>query len=177
MRRRLAILLLPLLVASSAPALAAGSMILSSTSFGAGGDIPKKFTCDDQDVSPELSWNGVPEGTQSFVLLVDDPDAPAGDWTHWVFYDLPASAQSLRENVSKVVEPPGGGRQGYNDFHKIGYGGPCPPAGKPHRYYFRLNALDRTLNLRGGANRKEVEQAMRGHVLAQSELLGKYGRR
>ena len=147
-----------------------------SSSFSQGGEIPRKFTCDGADVSPELSWTGAPEGTQSFALLADDPDAPVGIWTHWVLYDLPAQATGLPEGVSKVDEVPSGGRQGRNDFRKIGYGGPCPPPGKPHRYFFKLYALDGMLNLKPGSSKQEVEQAMQNHILSRAELMGKYQR-
>jgi len=149
---------------------------ISSTSFSTGGDIPKKFTCDSADVSPELSWTGAPAGVRSFALIADDPDAPVGTWTHWVFFDLPPQTTELPEGVPKVDEPPSGGRQGRNDFRKIGYGGPCPPPGKPHRYFFKLYALDQMLNLKSGSSKKEVEQAMQGHILGKAELMGKYGR-
>jgi len=149
---------------------------LSSPSFHNGDDIPKKFTCTDADVSPQLQWTSAPAGTQSLALIADDPDAPAGTWTHWVLFDLPAQTKSLPENVSKQDELPGGGRQGRNDFRKLGYGGPCPPPGKPHRYFFKLYALDKKLELKAGASKQEVEQAMQGHVLAQAELMGKYQR-
>ncbi|HKS75519.1 MAG TPA: YbhB/YbcL family Raf kinase inhibitor-like protein [Terriglobales bacterium] len=151
-------------------------MNLTSSSFASGGNIPKKYTCDADDNSPALSWSGAPQGTKSFALIADDPDAPVGTWTHWLLYDLPATSTRLPENVSKVDEPPTGGRQGRNDFHKTGYGGPCPPPGKPHRYFFKLYALDQTLNLKAGGSKKELEQAMRAHILAQAELVGKYGR-
>ena len=149
---------------------------LASTSFAQGGDIPRKFTCDGADVSPELSWNGAPTGARSFALIADDPDAPAGTWTHWVLYDLPPATSSLPEGVSKTEELSSGGRQGRNDFRKIGYGGPCPPPGKPHRYFFKLYALDRLLNLSPGSSKQEVEEAMQGHILAQAEWMGKYRR-
>lgn len=152
------------------------ALAISTTSFPNGGDIPKKFTCDGADVSPELSWTGAPAATQAFALIADDPDAPVGTWTHWVLYDLPATTASLAEGVSKVDELGSGGRQGRNDFRKIGYGGPCPPPGKPHRYFFKLYALDAKLNLKPGATKQEVEQAMQGHSLAQAELMGKYRR-
>lgn len=151
-------------------------MNLTSTSFASGGNIPKKYTCDADDNSPALSWSGAPQGTKSFALIADDPDAPVGTWTHWLLYDLPATTTSLPENVSKVEEPPIGGRQGRNDFRKTGYGGPCPPPGKPHRYFFKLYALDQTMNLKAGASKKELEQVMRTHILAQAELVGTYGR-
>lgn len=149
---------------------------LSSSQFLHGGDIPKKFTCEGADISLELSWTNPPVGTQSFVLIGDDPDAPAGTWTHWVLYDLPANTQSLPENLSKVDELPTGGRQGRNDFGKIGYGGPCPPPGKPHRYFFKLYAIDTKLDLKPGAGRQEVEKAMQGHTLGKAELMGRYQR-
>lgn len=149
---------------------------ISSTAFQNGADIPKKFTCDGADVSPSLSWTGTPAQTQSFALIADDPDAPAGTWTHWVLYDLPANITELQENVSKVDKLPNQARQGRNDFHKLGYGGPCPPAGKAHRYYFKLYAVDTKLNLDPGAGKDEVEKALQGHVLAKAELMGKYSR-
>jgi Raf kinase inhibitor-like YbhB/YbcL family protein len=155
-----------------------GSMALelTSSSFSAGGTIPKQSTCDGQDSSPQLSWSAPPAGTQSFALIADDPDAPAGTWVHWVLYDLPGTARELPEGSPKQEELPTGGRQGKNDFGKIGYGGPCPPAGKPHRYFFKLYALDAKLNLKGGATKADVERAMKGHILAQGELIGRYGR-
>ena len=149
---------------------------LKSSAFQQGGDIPKKFTCDGSDVSPALTWSDVPAGTQSHVLLADAPDAPVGNWVHWVLYDLPANARELPEGVASVGELKGGGRQGTNDFRKIGYGGPCPPRGKAHRYFFRLYALDSKMNLRPGADKSAVERAMKGRVLAQAELMGRYGR-
>lgn len=149
---------------------------ISTSSFQPGGEIPKKFSCEGTDVSPELHWSAAPAGTISFALIADDPDAPVGTWTHWVFFDMPASTASLPEGVSKVDEVAGGGRQGRNDFRRIGYGGPCPPPGKPHRYFFKLYALDKTLNLKPGASKQEVEQAMQGHVLATAQLMGTYRR-
>ena len=149
---------------------------ISSPSFQNGKDIPKKFTCDGDDVSPALSWKDPAQGGKSFVLIADDPDAPRGTWTHWVLFDLPSTISNLPEGVPKVGELPGGGRQGVNDFHKIGYGGPCPPPGKPHRYFFKLYALDTKLNLKAGASKQAVERAMQNHILGKAELMGKYGR-
>jgi Raf kinase inhibitor-like YbhB/YbcL family protein len=149
---------------------------ISSAAFPNGGDIPKKFTCDGADVSPELSWIDPPSGTQSFALIADDPDAPVGTWTHWVLFDLPAVVTSLAEAVNKIDELPGGERQGRNDFRKIGYSGPCPPPGKPHRYFFKIYALNAKLDLKPGASRQELEQGMKSLVLAQAEWMGKYGR-
>jgi Raf kinase inhibitor-like YbhB/YbcL family protein len=149
---------------------------ISSTSFQNGGDIPNKFTCDGSDVSPQLSWTNAPAGTKSFALISDDPDAPVGTWTHWILFDLPAQTTGLPEGLAKTDKIPSGGIQGRNDFHKIGYGGPCPPAGKAHRYFFKLYALDRTLDLKPGAAKSEVEEAMQGHILAQAELVARYKR-
>jgi Raf kinase inhibitor-like YbhB/YbcL family protein len=152
------------------------NLTLSSNSFEAGGTIPKKFTCDAQDSSPELHWSDPPAGTKSFALTADDPDAPAGTWVHWVLYDLPGDLRALAESVPKQEALPNGARQGRNDFRKTGYGGPCPPPGKPHRYFFKLYALDAKLDLKASATKAELERAMSGHVLAHAELIGRYGR-
>jgi Raf kinase inhibitor-like YbhB/YbcL family protein len=152
------------------------SFVLETKAFPKGGEIPARYTCSGDDVSPAVSWSGVPQGTKSFVLIVDDPDAPSGTFTHWIVYDLPAATHQLPENVSRTDDLSGGGRQGRNDFRRVGYGGPCPPAGKPHRYFFKLYALNAALNLPAGASRKDVEGAMRGRVLAQAELMGKFAR-
>ncbi len=152
------------------------SFTISSPSFSSGGDIAKKFTCDGADVSPALSWTAPPAGTKSFALLADDPDAPVGNWNHWTLWNLPAGARSLPEASSKDARLPNGTEQGRNDFRKTGYNGPCPPPGKPHRYYFKLFALDQNLNLKPGASKKELEAAIKGHILAQAEWMGRYGR-
>ena len=149
---------------------------ISSTGFANGSDIPRRFTCDGADVSPELSWIEPPPGTQSFAVIAEDPDAPSGTWTHWVLFDLPATANSLAEGITRVDELPGGERQGRNDFRRIGYNGPCPPPGQPHRYFFRIFALQGKLDLKPGASRQEVDQAMRSLVLGQAEWMGKYAR-
>jgi Raf kinase inhibitor-like YbhB/YbcL family protein len=149
---------------------------ISSSDFQNGGDIPKKFTCDGADSSPELSWTEPPADTQSLALIADDPDAPGGTFTHWVLFNLPTGTRNLTSNVSKIDELPNGARQGRNGFRKIGYGGPCPPPGKPHRYYFKLYALDKPLDLKPGASKEEQEKAMEGHILAKAEIVGKYGR-
>lgn len=152
------------------------SLAITTTAFSPGGTIPKIYTCDDADASPELAWSGAPAGVQSFTLIADDPDAPAGTWTHWLIWNIPAQSTGLAKSVPKNETLSDGARQGRNDFGRIGYGGPCPPAGKPHRYFFKLYALNRKLDLKAGASRKQLEQAMQGHVLAQGELMGKYGR-
>ncbi len=152
-------------------------MQLSSSAFSDGAPIPAKYTCDDQNVSPPLKWSGVPADAKSLVLLADDPDAPRGTWVHWVLYELPASTAELPENIAKTQYVAGGARQGLNDFKHLGYGGPCPPPGKAHRYFFKLYALDNQLGLKPGASKKEVESAMANHVLAHGELRGTYQRR
>lgn len=152
------------------------SLTLSSPSFSNGGDIAKKFTCDGADISPQLSWTDPPPTTKSFALLVDDPDAPVGNWNHWALWNLPSSARGLPEGMSKEARLPDGSQQGLNDFRKTGYNGPCPPPGKPHRYYFKLFALDAKLDLKAGASKPELEAAIKGHILAQAELMGRFGR-
>jgi len=167
-----------LCLASSSPAAQVVKMSfeISSSSFPADGFIPKKYTCEAADVSPELSWSGAPQGTKSFALIADDPDAPAGTWTHWVLYDLPPNLTNLAENTPKVDELPDGAQQGRNSFKKIGYNGPCPPPGKAHRYFFKLYALDQKLEIKPGASKSELDNAMQGHILAQTQVVGKYQR-
>ena len=143
---------------------------ISSTAFEEGKTIPRKYTCDAEDVSPPLNWSGITEGVKSLVLIVDDPDAPRGTWVHWVLYDLPPDLSGLPEGVSGV------GVEGKNDFRALGYGGPCPPKGPAHRYYFKLYALDTMLYVSPGATKAEVEKAMGGHILSQGQLMGKFGR-
>jgi hypothetical protein len=151
---------------------------LTSTAFADGAPIPSKHTCDGADVSPVLAWEAAPEHTRNFVLICDDPDAPGKTWVHWVLFNLPGSTTTLPEGVPKkeVLENLGGARQGITDFRRVGYGGPCPPPGKPHRYFFKLYALDGTLDLEPGATKSEVERAMRGRILDQTELMGTYAR-
>lgn len=149
---------------------------LSSTGFADGDFIPKKFTCDGADVSPALSWTSPPQNTKALALIADDPDAPAGTWTHWALFDLPANTRALPENLAKAPELPDGSRQGRNDFGKIGFNGPCPPPGNPHRYFFKLYALDGKLGLAAGSGKQAVENAIKTHTLAQVQLVGKYSR-
>jgi Raf kinase inhibitor-like YbhB/YbcL family protein len=154
----------------------AATMELKTMAFKAGGRIPAQYTCSGADISPALSWNQPPSRTLSFALIVDDPDAPAGTWVHWVVYNLPESARQLPERVPPGEAIASGGRQGLNDFPQSGYGGPCPPSGKPHRYFFRLYALDTLLDLHAPVHRREVDAAMKGHILAQAELMATFGR-
>jgi Raf kinase inhibitor-like YbhB/YbcL family protein len=152
------------------------SFQISNTVFSNGQTIPKNFTCDGPDVSPQLSWKEAPAATKSFALIMDDPDAPAGTWVHWVLYNLPANTRELPEGMDKQEQLATGALQGRNDFRKIGYGGPCPPRGTPHRYYFKLYALDTKLDLKAGATKPDLEHAMKGHILGEAELMGRYGR-
>ena len=150
-------------------------MKIVSTAFKAGEIIPQKYTCDDADISPPLSWENIPESTKSLALICDDPDAPIGIWVHWVLYNISPEINMLAENVPAQRDLANGARQGINDFRKLGYGGPCPPGGT-HRYYFKLYALDSTLGLTAGATKGALEAAMDGHILAQAELMGTYSR-
>ncbi len=149
--------------------------VLTSPAFDHGKPIPRKYTCKGKDISPPLEWKNPPEGTRSFALIVDDPDAPMGTWDHWVLYNIPAEKRSLPEGMPTDSKLPDGSRNGKNSWHRLGYGGPCPPSGT-HRYFFRLYALDTTLDLPSGAGKKEVLRAMEGHVLAQAELMGTYSK-
>jgi len=151
-------------------------MELKSSAFETGGIIPKKHTCDGPDVSPPLSWSDVPGGTKSLALIADDPDAPMGTWVHWVAWNIPPNARALEEDAPKRDTLPNGMKQGTTDFRSIGYGGPCPPSGI-HRYFFKLYALDTTLNLPPSTTKKDLEKAMQGHMLKQAELMGKYARK
>ncbi len=152
------------------------AMILSSPAFKQDGHIPSKYTCEGEEVSPPLAWEGVPNGTKSLMLIVDDPDAPDPKapkmvWVHWIVYNIPPSAKGLPENT-REARLPHGASLGLNDFKKREYGGPCPPIGR-HRYFHKLYALDITLDL-GRATKSQTERAMQGHVLASAELVGTY---
>ena len=151
---------------------------LVSSAFTNGSAIPARFTCDGEDRSPALSWSGAPAGAASFALIVEDPDAPGGTFIHWVLYDLPANTMSLPEGVPKDAMLPqiGNALQGRTSFKALGYGGPCPPKGPPHRYYFRVYALNAKLGLESGASRDQVLTAMKGHELGRAELMGTYSR-
>lgn len=155
-----------------------GEMVLtpSSPAFQEGSKIPAKYTCEGQDVSPVLTWGEPPAGTQSLALIADDPDAPVGVWTHWVIFNLPAGSRELPEAIPAQNQLPSGALQGRNDFGNVGYGGHYPPPGGSHRYYFTLYALDKSLDLKAGASKKRVLDAMQGHILAQGQLMGTYER-
>ena len=151
------------------------TITLRSSAFQEGGAIPAKYTCDGQNGSPPLSWEGVPTTAQSLALICDDPDAPRGTWVHWVIFDMPATVKELPENVAprETVSP--GGKQGTNDFKNVGYGGPCPPSGT-HRYYFKLYALDTKLDLGASTTKDQLLKAMEGHIVAKGQLMGTYKR-
>ena len=152
------------------------SFTLTSTAFGNGGEIPRRYTCDAADLSPALTWSGTPAETQSLALIADDPDAPVGTWTHWLIWNIPAKATLLPEDTPKIELLDNGARQGRNDFQRIGYGGPCPPPGKAHRYFFKLYALDARLDLKPGAGKGELERAIKPHILAETQWMGTYKR-
>jgi len=154
-----------------------GQVLVTSTAFEKGGAIPEQYTCDGADLSPPLSWSNIPEGTETIALICDDPDAPVGTWVHWVLYNLPAEIQSLDEGLATSGQLTSGAYQGRNDFGKLGYGGPCPPGGSKHRYYFKVYALSTTLALAPGSNKADLLTAMEGHILAEGQLKGKYKRK
>jgi Raf kinase inhibitor-like YbhB/YbcL family protein len=148
---------------------------VTSKAFQEGGMIPKEYTCDGANISPQLAWDSIPEKTKSIALIADDPDAPGRTWVHWVAFNIPANARELPENIPAQGAISIGGKQGTNDFKKAGYGGPCPPTGA-HRYYFHLYALDTDLTLDSSTTKEQLLKAMAGHVLAEGELMGKYQR-
>lgn len=165
--------------AGKAPAPQAESektLSLTSTAFQEADKIPARYACDGQDISPPLAWDEPPPRTQAFALIVDDPDAPGGVFTHWILLNIPASARQLAENVPAQERLENGALQGKNDFGSIGYRGPCPPRGSGHHYRFTIYALDNPLDLEPGASGKQVAEAMEGHVLAQGQLTGTYQR-
>jgi len=146
------------------------NIVITSSAFKDGERIPVEYTCNGKNISPPLAWQELPGNTQSLALIADDPDAPAGIWVHWVVYNLPASTNEL---PAGVMTP---GIEGVNSGRKTGYSGPCPPAGNPHRYFFKLYALDTSLDLKAGANKADLEKAMQGHILGQGQLMGTFSR-
>jgi len=149
---------------------------LKTPAFAYGSEIPRRFTCSGADVSPALNWSGVTPAAHSLALIADDPDAPGGTWAHWLVWNIPAHETALPEGVPAKEALENGICQGTNDFRRIGYGGPCPPPGKTHRYFFRLYALDTALDLKAAARRQELEHAMKRHILAQAEWMGTFRR-
>jgi len=152
------------------------SLVLRASAFAYGSEIPRKYTCTGADLSPALSWNGVSPAAHSLALIADDPDAPRGTWTHWLIWNIPAHLTDLPEGVPAREVLENGACQGRNDFDRIGYGGPCPPPGQAHRYYFKLYALVTALDLKAGAGRKELDRAIKGLIISQAEWMGTYRR-
>ena len=150
-------------------------MEITSSEFKEGSSIPGKYTCDNIDVSPPLEWSQVPAGVKTFALICDDPDAPGATWVHWVIFNIPGNLRDLSENIPATETLGNGAVQGKNDFGKIGYGGPCPPGGT-HRYYFKLYALDKELDLKPGITKKDLLKAIEGHILDEVHLMGRYRR-
>jgi Raf kinase inhibitor-like YbhB/YbcL family protein len=150
---------------------------IQSPAISPGGEIPVKYTCDGPDISPPLRWTDPPVGTKGFALISDDPDAPGGTWVHWVLYGIPPTLRQLSEGLPAKDTVADIGRQGVNDFRRVGYGGPCPPRGPAHRYFFKLYALDVQITLPPRKTKAELLKAIEGHVLGQAELLGRYQRR
>jgi hypothetical protein len=155
------------------PGTAESDLQLTSSAFAEGESIPEVYSCNGEDISPSLAWEGVPEGTESFALIVDDPDAPVGTWVHWVLFDIPGDRRELPEGVPAQAEVPEMGRHGENSWGRTDYGGPCPPSGT-HTYVFKLYALDTTLELETGTKKEALLDAMEGHLLARTELRGEY---
>lgn len=149
---------------------------MKSPAFKEGGKIPRQYSCEGSDISPALEWSVPPRGTQALALICDDPDAPGGTWVHWVVWNLPVNTLALQEAVPATPKLPNGAMQGLNDFRKVGWNGPCPPPGKPHRYVFKLYALDKKLDLPASTTKEKLVKEMHGHVLAQAELIGTYQR-
>lgn len=166
------------LVSQAAETTSKNAMSLASSAFAEGASIPEQYTCQGKNISPPLKWSGVPSQVKSLALIVDDPDAPAGTWVHWLLFDLAPSTSELPEDfAAKGNMTAEMGKQGMNDFKRSGYGGPCPPVGKPHRYFFKLYALDTALQLKPGATKKDVERAMEKHIIGQGQLMGTYKRK
>lgn len=153
-----------------------GKMVIKSPDFKNGEPIPKAFSCEGEDISPKLEWDNAPEGTKSFALICDDPDAPMGTWVHWVIYNIPKDSRFLEKNIPKKPKLENGALQGKNSWPRTGYNGPCPPPGKAHRYYFKLYALDTILNLKENATKEELLSAMKGHILQEAQTMGTYKR-
>jgi len=151
-------------------------MELTSVAFKDGGDIPLRYTGLGENISPELAWSGVPDGTKSFVLIVEDPDAPSGTWVHWLVYNIPKDFRGFSEGASGSSNLGKGTTEGRNSFRERGYGGPEPPPGSPHRYIFTVYALGNVVNIPSGANKNKVESAMKGRILDSAQLSGRFGR-
>jgi Raf kinase inhibitor-like YbhB/YbcL family protein len=161
---------------SSNEAIAAAQLRIGSTAFTNGNPVPKQYTADGANTSPPIWWTNIPNGTKSIALICDDPDAPKGTWTHWVIYNIPAKVPGLGAGYPTAADLPNGAKQGTNSFQKTGWGGPDPPAGKPHHYIFTVYALNTTLNTQSGATADQLRGTMNNHILGQGQLTGTYGR-
>ena len=150
------------------------SLVISPVGFAGGGTIPAKYSCHGDNLSPALSWSGAPAATRSFALIMEDPDASAGTFTHWVIFNIPADVQSLPEGASPRGQPPAGSVEGKNDTGKVGYTGPCPPPGKPHRYFFKLYALNDVLSLKAGASRSQFLEGIKRLTVAEAQTMATY---
>lgn len=153
------------------------TITVASDAFKQGGSIPQKYTCDGENISPQLSWSGIPDSTKSIALICDDPDAPMGTFTHWVIFNIPHEQEGMAAGVPRSKILKSGAVQGKNSAKRVGYFGPCPPRGKPHRYFFKVFALDAKLDLKPGIDKMTLLKAMKGHILAKGELMGYYGRK
>ncbi len=149
---------------------------ISSSAFTNDGFIPQKYTCDGENISPPLSWKNIPQDAKSIAIINDDPDAPMGTWVHWIIYNIPPNSNGLPENIKGLDKLPDGTMQGKNSWGKIGYGGPCPPSGV-HRYFFKIYALDKVLDLKPGATKEELLKEMKGHILSEGQFYAKYSRK
>ncbi len=152
------------------------SVELTSTAFQAGTTIPKHYTGDGADQSPPLQWSEPPAGTRTIALICDDPDAPRGTWDHWMLFNLPSDIRKLEPGIPTTATLPNGAKQGKNSSGTLGYEGPAPPKGKPHRYFFKVYALSTAVDLPSGSTKAELETAMKGNILAEGQLMGTYGR-
>lgn len=149
------------------------SLKIFSSAFTEGALMPIRYSCDGDDISPQLKWSDAPAGSKSFALIMDDPDAPMGTWDHWLLFNIPAVTTELAENISQL---PSGTRAGKNSWGRLGWGGPCPPD-REHRYFFKLYALDTVLDLPAGSSKAQIEAAMQGHILGEARLMGRYDRK
>ncbi len=185
-RTILLLLLIPLLTTTacarqpqttpSSPTATMAPFQITSPAFEEGQPIPVTFTCDGQDISPPLAWSSPPAGTRTLALIMDDPDAPAGTWVHWIIFNIPATTAELAQAIPSIPQLDNGAIQGINSWGRVGYGGPCPPRGQQHRYFFKLYALDTSLTLKGPPTKSALLQAMEGHILGQTQLMGVYQR-
>ncbi len=175
-KRFIGLILMSIFLLTNLPGGLAMSLKIESSAFKDMEEIPQIYTCGGKEISPPLQWSGAPESTKSFALICDDPDAPSGDFVHWVVFNIPADTNELSEGIKRSAKLENGAIQGMTDFGRVGYGGPCPPPGKYHRYFFKLYALDTVLNLDSNATKEGLLNAMEGHILDKAELVGRFKR-